>query len=80
MEKLMLFTSLLVVTESGAVSLIKDLDQLTCKKLACELGRQRICFPSKCDDKGNTIRLEYPSNTCILSKDDARPKTIQCLD
>lgn len=71
--------SLLVQTENGTVSVVKDLDAKTCKQMACRLRLQTSCFPAACDEDGNTVYGTTIGNSCMRSVQGSDPKLVECL-
>jgi hypothetical protein len=71
--------TLLVVTEGGTVSVVRDLDARTCKIAACKMRQQATCFPVQCDEGGNLIWPTAPSSLCMSYLSPGRPKTVECI-
>jgi hypothetical protein len=73
-------TSLLVQTEGGSVSIVKELDARTCKIAKCELDKQTTCFPTKCDSEGNLQYVDPTRSSCDMAGSSWRPKLVECLE
>lgn len=72
--------SLLVQTEGGTVSIVKDLDAKTCKIAACRLKLKTYCASVKCDENGE-LKINEPTgsySTCSIDK--SYPILIECLE
>lgn len=73
-----LFATLFVLAESGQVSIVKDLDDKTCKIMACKLRQLQSCLPSKCDEEGNFIYTNT-GNACSMHISKWMPRQIECI-
>jgi hypothetical protein len=70
--------SLLVITRNGTVSIVKDLDALTCKKVLAALTCHNSCFPCFVDDKGDVVYTNRDS-TCLRMSDGSDLSKGECL-
>jgi hypothetical protein len=75
-----IWATLLVVTSNGHVSVVQDVPPPLCKRLACELNRERFCPPVSCDADGNTLWPPPTFNRDGYACSSPKLARAECLD
>ncbi len=78
MIRLLLLVTLFIQTENGQVSVQKDLDAKTCKKILNIVKCRSNCMCAGLDENGDVKNL--PIHTCSMMKTESDFKLGECIE